>query len=412
MAYITEAQKKTPVTHDVDILICGGGVAGFAAALSAARLGVKVFLVEKYGFLGGMAIAALVLTVPPLNNGICKEVAERLQKLNTYAPCKYPAADPINLGIRMFAYDPEILKHEMAGMLQEENVKLLLHTYIVDAIVEDNVIKGIIVQNKGGRQAILAKMVVDATGDADIAYFAKAPYLDAGGEAPMTMMFNMVGVDSEKALAQIGNWSNIHELLRQSIDNGDVAFELGLTMRQGAPGVSIENLIYPDEVNIWGGNLFGKSGIKPDELTHAELVTREHAFILAGWLKKNIKGFENSRIEMLSTQVGVRKTRQIQPSELASDGIVCKPYSNATAALPYTSLLPQKIGNLVVAGRCVFAREDEFGGQFRLIPGCLATGQSAGTAAALALKKGIMPRQLDVSLLQKTLTEYGMALGL
>jgi hypothetical protein len=415
MIYITEQERQIPVTYDVDLLICGGGVAGWAAALSAARLGASVFLVERYGFLGGEAVSALVLTVPPLNNGICRELADRLQTLGAIRKCKYPAGEVADwlerggLGHGMEAFDPEILKHEMVTMLQQKNVRMLLHTYVVDSIVEDNVLKGVIIENKGGRQAILAEMIVDATGDADVVHFAQAPYLE--GIAPMTMMFNMVGVNSEEALSEIGDWSNVPRLLAQAIDRKEVHFKLGTKLEEGAPGVSIENLVYPGEVNIWSGNLLNTSGIKPDELTEAEIITREHAHILANWLKKSIKGFENARIEMLSTQVGVRKSRQIKPAELVSDGTVCKPYATASAVLPYSSLVPQRVNNLLVAGRCVFAREDRYGGQFRLIPACLATGQSAGIAAALALARGITPAKLDVSLVQKTIVEHGQDLG-
>ena len=412
MGYITVPEKKIPVSKNTDILVCGGGVAGFSAAIAAARMGAQVLLVERYGFLGGLATAALVITVPPMNNGFSREIRDRLTQLGAYGPMKYPAADVVALGIRMDAYDPEVFKHEMVAMLQEEKVGLLLHTYIVDAIVDDNILKGIIIENKGGRQAVLAKMTVDATGDADVIHFSKAPYTnDADGATPMTMMFNMTGVDSEKAIAQVGNWSHVHDLLRKSIENGEVKFDLGITMKGGGPGVSIENLVYPDEVNIWSGNLFGRSGIDPVDLTEAEIITREHAHVLAEWLRKHIRGFENARIELLSTQVGVRKTRQIKPGSLDSDGIVSKPYSNSTVALPYSSLVPQMVDNLLVAGRCVHAKEDRFGGVFRLIPPCLNTGQSAGLAAAMALDSGVTPAKVDVKRLQQNLIRAGQDLN-
>jgi len=413
MDYVTIPEKRIPVAKNTDLLVCGGGVAGFAAAIAAARMGAEVFLVERYGFLGGEATTSLVITVPPMNNGFNKEICDRLTKLGAYGPMRYPAADPMAQGIRMEAYDPEVFKHEMVAMLREENVGLLLHTYIVDAIVEGNVIKGIVIENKGGRQAILANVIVDATGDADVVHFAKAPYVnDAEGAIPMTMMFNMTGVDSDKAIGQIGNWSRVHDLLRESVERGEVEFDLGMTMKAGAPGVSIENLVYPDEVNIWSGNLFGRSGVDPEDLTEAEIITREHAYILAGWLKENIHGFENARIEMMSTQVGVRRSRQIKPRRLDSDGVVCKPYCNSTVTLTYSSLVPEVVDSLLVAGRCVHAKEDKFGGIFRLIPPCLNTGQAAGMAAAIALENGVTPAAVDVPTLQQDLIRAGQELGL
>ncbi|HEX78202.1 MAG TPA: FAD-dependent oxidoreductase [Dehalococcoidia bacterium] len=416
MQWITEPERQTPVIADVDLLVCGGGFAGVAAAVCAARNGARTLLLERYGFLGGLVTGALVVTTPPLDNGINIEIAQRLRDRAVYAPCRYPGEEVAYLNLH--AIDPEIVKYELVRMLRERGVELLLHTYIVESIVEEGGVKGVIVENKGGRQAILAKMVIDATGDADVAAFAKAPFRVA--KKPMTMMFNMVGVDSERALAQIGNWSNLKKFVKQAIDRGELSFDLGIYMEFGAPGVHAENLIYPDELNIWSGNLLGMDGVDPQQLTQAELITREHAMRLADFLKKNIQGFENSRIEYTATQVGVRATRQIVGEASPSmeevktkkfEDTVVKPYAKGEMRLPYGSLLPQNVENLLVAGRCISAEEEAMG-QLRLIPVCSATGQAAGVAAALALRQGVTPRQLDVSLLQRALSEQGMELGL
>ena len=187
MDSITEPERQTPIVASVDLLVCGGGFAGFAAALSAAKLGSDVLLLEKYGFLGGLVTSALVITTPPLNNGINLEIADRLKQKNVYIPCKHSGPDTEWLEMR--AVDPEIVKYEFVRMLQEKGVDMLLHTYIVGPIMERNVIRGVIMENKAGRQAVLAKMVVDATGDADIAAFASAPFREV--KKPMTMMYNM-----------------------------------------------------------------------------------------------------------------------------------------------------------------------------------------------------------------------------
>ncbi len=417
MDWITEPEKKIPVTKEVDLLVCGGGVAGFAAAYCAARNGARVLLVERYGFLGGMATAGLVITTPPLNNGICLELADRLKSLGSYVPCRYRSDDLVKLEIDMHAFDPEIFKHLMVGMLQEQGVELLFHTYIVDSMVEESAIKGIIIENKGGRQAIRAKVVLDASGDADVVHFSGAPCVPMDNKAPVTLMFNMVGVDIESALAHLENWSNVRKVVRQAIETGELTFDLGLEAKHAAPGVIVENLVYPDELNVWSGNFFRIDGTDPDDLTNAEIITRDHAMKLAQFLKRSVKGFEKSRIEYTATQVGVRKTRQIKPGQIKGASqdeaaIIAKPYATSKLAVPYHSLVPDSIEQLLVAGRCVHCQEDRYGGQLRLIPACLATGQAAGIAASLALAGDIPPRDVDVSGIQRAIREQGMDLSL
>jgi hypothetical protein len=283
--------------------------------------------------------------------------------------------------------------------------------------MEREVIEGVIIESKAGRQAILAKMVVDATGDADIAASASAPFRLV--RKPMTMMFNMVGVDVERVLSHIGNWGGIRRLVKDGIDKGNLPFSLGLNPEFGSPGVYALKLVYDGELNVWSGNLLDMDGVDPKELTKAEVITREHVMRLAGFLKKNVLGFERSRIECTATQVGVRATRQIigEASPTMQEvrnqkfkDTVIKPYAQIEMRLPYGSLLPQKVENLLVAGRCISAEEEAMG-QLRLIPVCSASGQAAGTAAALALNAGIKPREIDVSLLQNNLKKHGVDLG-
>jgi hypothetical protein len=318
----------------------------------------------------------------------------------------------------MRAVDPEIVKYEFFRMLQERGVDILLHTYIAGPIMEGNVVRGVIMENKAGRQAVLAKMVVDATGDADIAAFARAPFREV--KKPMTMMYNMVGVAVDKALEKLGNWSNLKKLVREAMDRGDLPFDLGIYPEFGAPGVHAEELVYSGELNLWSGMLNGMSGVDPRDLTRAELITREHVMRLTGFLKKNVPGFENSRIECTATQVGVRASRQIigeatptmdEVKTVNFDDTVAKPYARKEMRLPYGSILPQNVENLLVAGRCISAEEEAMG-QLRLWPVCSITGQAAGSAAALSLKQGVMPRYLDIARLQKTLEKQGMELGL
>jgi hypothetical protein len=416
MTWITEPERKTRVVGEVDLLVCGGGFAGVSAAVCAARLGAQVMLLEKYGFLGGLVTSALVITTPPLDNGINLEIGGRLKERGVYVPCRHSGEESEWLG--MHAVDPEFIKYEFIHMLQESRVDFLFHVYIAGTIMEGQRIKGVVMESKAGRQAVLARMVVDATGDADIAAFAGAPFRLL--KKPMTMMFNMVGVDIPRVLAEMGNWGNLRRVVKEAIDRGALPFDLGIEREFGAPGVHAEKLVYDGEINVWSGNLMGRDGTDPRDLTQAEVITREHAMRLARFLKEDIPGFQKSRIEMTSTQAGVRATRQIigmasPPGEEVQKKIfadtVVKPYAYKPMRLPYGSILPQKVENLLVAGRCLSA-EEEILGQLRLIPVCSATGQAAGTAAALALEQGKFPSELKIEEIQDALRAQGMDLGL
>ena len=414
MGWIVEPEKKIQVIEEADLLVCGGGVAGFAAAVCSARNGAKVLLLEKYGFLGGLVTGALVLTIPPLNNGFNLELGERLKKVNSYSPLREPGEDIRHH--QLHGIDPEILKYEMVQILKEEKVRLLLHTHVTKSIVEDRQVKGVVIESKAGRQAVLAKLVVDATGDGDVSALAGAKYEMSDPPLPVTMMFTMVGVNTKRVLSRIGNWSNLRKFVEEGIRNGKLNFDLELYSKNKAPGVHAETLLYADQLNVWAGSLGGINALNPKELTQAEIITREHSMRLATFLKKNLEGFENSRIECTSAQVGVRETRRIVGGMMPSleevnagkfENTVAKPYAHDEMQVPYNSLLPQGVENLLIAGRCISVKQDALV-KLRLVPACLATGQAAGTAAALALREGVTPRELNVTSLQKTLIDQGV----
>jgi ribulose 1,5-bisphosphate synthetase/thiazole synthase len=415
MEYIIEPERKTPIVAETDLLVCGGGIAGVAAAVCAARMGARVMLLEKYGFLGGLVTGALVITTPPLNNGINLEIAKRLKDRGVYVPCRDSGAEVESL--QMHAIDPEVVKYELMHMLQEGKVEFRFHTYIGGTILEGQKIKGVVTESKAGRQAILARFVVDATGDADIAFLAGVPYRLV--KKPMTMMFNMVGVDTKRTLAHIGgNWGRLRKVVREALERKEINFELGMEMDFGAPGVHAENLVYEGEINVWSGNLKGLDGTDPADLTRAEVITREHAMNLSSFLIQKVPGFEKARIEYTSTQVGVRATRQIvgqaTPSadsvhDINRKDAVAKPYAHSAMRIPFGAIVPQRLQNLLVAGRCLSA-EDEILGQLRLIPVCTATGQAAGVAAALALQQGKVPADLNILQIQNALKSQGMEL--
>jgi len=418
MKTIQEAPRLTPVLAETDVLVCGGGVAGVSAAYCAARRGARVLLLERYGFLGGLVTQSLVITTPPLNNGVGREVAERLSRNGGYSLVRNQSTDYRELSFH--AIEPEMLKYELGRMLLEQRVECLFHTVIVDSIVEDGAIRGVIVESKAGRHAILAKVVVDATGDADVCAKAGAPCAVPSILPPATLMFNMVGVDVTRVLAEIGNWSNLRDTVQRAREHGDLAFDLEMTMDRGAPGVFAQDLVHEGELNIWSGNLQGVNGLDPASHTRAEFTCREHVMRLSRFLIEHVPGFEQSRIEYTATLTGVRGTRlaqgDIAPSmnemvERVYPDAVSKPYMHTPLRVPYRSLVPRDVENLLVAGRCLSADPDGVG-MLRLIPPCFATGHTAGVAAAMALSSRRLPRALDITALQRAMEEDGMDLGL
>jgi glycine/D-amino acid oxidase-like deaminating enzyme len=309
MEHIVEAARETRVVADVDVLVCGGGSAGVAAAAAAARNGARVLLLERYGYLGGLATGGLVITVPPLDNGLNIEIRRLLERDGLYREGEHLGDDPAVDGL--IAVDPEMLKYHFMTMLLRAGVDLLLHTYVVEAITEDGSVRGVIVENKGGRSAILAKVVVDTTGDGDVAAAAGASFAMESEPLPVTLMANLVDVDTRRAIAELGNWGNLRRLVEDAVESGDLEFDLEVHSKYFAPGVFASELCHPGEVNLWSGSLFGVNGLDPKQLTMAEIVTREHTMRLAAFLKDRLPGFERSRIEYTAAQLGVRETRRI-----------------------------------------------------------------------------------------------------
>ena len=418
MDQVTEEKRTIPVYDEVDVVVCGGGVAGVAAATCAARLGARVLLLERYGYLGGLATGGLVITVPPLDNGINGEVRMRLQEARTYQECANLGDDPAVEGL--IAVDPEILKYELLGLLLDSGAELLLHTSVVGSLCADERVTGVIVENKAGRSAIRASLVIDTTGDGDLAAAAGAAYEVDQRPLPVTLMSTVVDVDTQRALAQLGSWGRLRALVEDAVSAGELSFDLEVHSKEWAPGVFAAELCYPGQINLWSGSMFGVNGIDPDDVTRAEIVTRRHTMKLIAFLRERLDGFQRARLECTAAQVGVRGTRRI--TGLASPALkevlstpfpdtVAKPYVRRKMRIPYRSLVPRDVDGLLFAGRCLSAEADAMV-QLRLIPVCFATGQAAGTAAAIAVREGLSPRNLDVAEIQDDLVRQGMKLSL
>ncbi len=419
MDQVIEEARTIPVCDEADVVVCGGGVAGVAAAVGAARAGARAILVERYGFLGGLATGGLVITVPPLDNGINSDVRRRLERARTYQLCANAGDDPSVDGL--IAVDPEILKYELQELLLESGAELLLHTGVVSCLSDGGRVTGVVVENKAGRSALRAGVVVDTTGDGDLAAFAGAAFELDASPLPVTLMSTVAGVDTERALEQLGgNWGRLRSLVESAIASGELSFDLEVHAKEGAPGVFAAELCYPGQINLWSGSMFGVNGIDPGDLTKAEIVTRRHTMTLIAFLRERLAGFEHARLECSAVDVGVRGTRRV--TGLASPSLhdvmatsfadtIAKPYMGRAMRIPYRSLVPRDVDGLLFAGRCLSAEPDAMV-QLRLIPVCFATGQAAGLAAALAARQHVAPRDLAVEQIQDGLGRQGMELGL
>jgi len=411
-------------SSSTDILVAGGGPAGVAAAIAAARLGANVVLVEHYGFLGGMATAGFVFPFMthyagdrPIIDGIWGEMITRL----TAYPHGFKAST--HLGMRHFCFDLEGLKQIWLDMCCAAGVRLQLHTYISDALTEGNRVVGIVTHSKSGREEIFARVVIDATGDGDVAARAGAAFMlgrpEDGFMQPMSLHFRLSNVD-------------MHRMPSRDEINA-------LYMRDKAAGLITnprENLLwfdttYPDQVHFNTTRIIKVDGTNRDDLTAAEIEGRRQTHELVAWIIHTIPGFEQSFLLSTAPQVGVRETRRIIGEHIVTeeellkltrfpDAIACGAYPvdihNPTGAgtvmkhlaygdyytIPYRALVPIGTEGLLVAGRPISTTHEAHSAT-RIQAVSSATGQAAGTAAALTLAANITPRAIDVSELRTAL---------
>jgi len=419
--FIRREKSLLIIFGEYDVVVVGGGTAGVAAAVASARNGANTLLIERYGFLGGTMTAGLVNPFMTFHagkeqiiHGIFQEIIDRLKALNGYDE-------------KTKAFDPEMMKIVCDQMVKEAGVKLMLHTCAIDAVMQSNIIRGVEVHNKSGRQIVLGKVIVDATGDGDIAVMAGAPYekgrKEDGLTQPMTLNFRMGGVKVEKMPTR----EEMNKLFEEAKKRGEIT-------------IPRENLLWffttrKGEIHFNTTRVIKVDGTKVEDLTYAEIEARRQMIELINFLKKNVPGFEDAYLLMSGTQIGVRETRRIigeyvmteedilmarkfpdviargsYPIDIHSptgEGTIIKgPPPGASYDIPYRSLIPQKIDNLIIAGKCISATHEAHAA-IRIIPIVVAIGQASGTAAALSAKLNIPPRKLDISLLQKTLKEQG-----
>jgi 2-polyprenyl-6-methoxyphenol hydroxylase-like FAD-dependent oxidoreductase len=416
--------------REAQVVVAGGGVAGVNAAIAAARQGADTLLIERYGFLGGMFTGGnmTVLTTASVG-GIGKEIEDALMAQGAARRCP---DDPPNYPILHYsserctlttAYDAEAAKLLLFRMVRDAGVRLLLHTFITGAVAENGCVRGVTVANKSGSQIVRGQIVVDATADGDVAASAGAPFrkgqTDQGVLFAMTLLVRLSRVDWPRLSAYSTSDPGLAAAIQRGIAAGDLPYYKPRSREMvnywGHPRPELSRLVQDDEALLWGGTVEGVDGTDVDDLTRAEVEVREQFASELRFLQKYVPGFEQARVESSGVTVGVRDTRHIVGvSTLTGLDILSRNWYddgvayNVKGGFPandirYGCLVPADTDGLLVAGNCISVIPGStFMGlqlgsynNIKDIPSMWTTGEAAGTAAALCVRAGSQPRDLD-----------------
>lgn len=451
---ITEPAKETKIFREADVIVVGGGPGGVGAAICAARTGADTVLIERYGHLGGMATGGLVNIIPNLGDiygkqhifGLCQELIDRLDARQAASyPAKkdwgtseqkvvdyyldanlrhfYVRQNPQGKEIVLYTalVDPEVMKDELNAMVMEAGAKILLHSWCTEPIMEGNTVKGVIFESKSGRQAILGKVIIDSTGDGDLLPLVGAEYISKINPAlrisHLCFCFWIVNVDIKKVdKFRLSNPQKHEELMQELTSAGGFPFYF-------------KTLLKTQEGVIWfHPHLECTSQTDVEEMTRVDVTSRKRALVTWEFLKKYVPGFEKSFMMLTAPQLGTTGGRRIVGEYMLTEEDMNRdePFTDTIVVfadndrgesslkhpemfIPYRSLVPKKIEGLLVACRA-FSSEDCVNDVFNLIPHCLCFGQAAGTAAALAVDRGVNVRNVDYKALRDSLIKQGVNL--
>lgn len=453
--YINES-IKTPIRYDYDVLVCGGGTAGLTAALAAARNGARTMLVERFGYIGG----TLVNGAGPLHSfynlymayqeapkqqlvrGIPQEIVERMMAAGgSFGHLEQDKGGNYDSVITLL--DWELLKDMAFTLLEEAGVKILLHTMVAGVQREGDRVSAVITEGKSGREAIRAKVVIDATGDGDVTALAGGEYVKRQDSTSVGMPFSMNQVD----MTRLVKYLKEHGLINQLIE-GDKGSDRDHVIRLGFELKRVPQFTeFMEQEGMWGplgfsmyensftyinaANLRNVDVTDSAEYSAAEIKLRHQVMKLAAMLKKYIPGFEQAYVSWTPATIGVRLTRVITcEHDMTLDEIVngqrfpdevylygfhdCAPRitirDGGCYGVPYRALLPVRLQGLLVAGRCITSTWEAHMSTRNTVS-CMAQGQAAGTAAALSVKESCLPRELSTDELRMTLKAQGVYLG-
>ncbi len=448
-------RTDVPIVNDSDVLVVGAGPAGLAAAISSARNGASTMLIEKNGYVGGNLTAGLVgpcMTSYSLDGeqqlikGIFEELVQRMEKIGgALHPSGIPAGSEycgfIDYGhARVTPFEPEAVKLCATEMLLEAGVRLQLHTFVADTIVEDAGVRGVIAASKSGLEAFRATVTVDCSADADVAVRGGARYEQGRDEdgltQPLTMFFRVANVDDDAVRSHIASHPDDYRPFAAIVAEARAAGEFPVERR----GIGLYKTLEPGVWRINTTRLHRLDGADVRDLTTGEIEGRRQADALMRFFRKWLPGFENAMLLDTAATVGVRETRrivgdyQLTLEDLASGrefddvialcgypvdihsptddgGAVGDRYTTANIyQIPYRSLLPAGLDGVLVAGRSHSATH-EAQGATRVMPPAFAMGEAAGAAAALAVRAGVEPRDVAIPALHETLVRQGAWLG-
>ena len=453
MKTIAEPAREVDVVLETDVLVVGSGPGGLAAALAAARAGARTALVDRHGCFGGNITQVGVegfawyrheKTVD--TEGIGIEFEERAKAMGAALP------EPQSLS---HALDAEMFKYVADVLVREAGIQPMLHRLCVAPIVFDNVIQGVITESKSGREAILARRVIDATGDADVAARAGAPFHKTPKEEMMaaSVMFSMAGVNKQRFLEQVkadpqtykdwignGEWNItttgkeddlfspfLRKPFKQAVAAGLIPSSLSTIAGTWGTVSDQGDLTYLNLVHVPGID-----GTDANDLTVGEIEGRRQAIYAVEALRRFMPGCENAKLRNFGMTLGVRDTRKIDalynltdqdvrgqgrfddsigifPEFIDGYGLLILPTTGRYFHVPYRSLVPRKVGHLLVAGRSIGGDKVSHAA-VRNMMCCAVSGQGAGTAAAVSLRRGESFDRLDVRAVQAELKRQGARL--
>ena len=448
--FITEPERNVEIVHETDVLVAGSGPGGLSAALAAARTGVKVTLVERFGCFGGNITVVGVEGLAWYRHektieagGIAHEFEERAKSMGAAVPESQSTS---------YELDSERFKLVADKLVQEADIHPMLHRLFVSPIIEENTIKGIIVESKSGREAIMSKRIIDATGDADIASRCGAPLRKTLVEEMMaaSVMFHLSGVDKKAFMKEVkdnpqtysdwtdGEWEIetsgkedkmfspfLKAPFKKAINAGIIKSDLNTISGTWGAIHDTGELTYMNLVHLTKCD-----GTNADSLTHFEIEGRKQAIQAIEALRRYALGCSNARLRNFGTTIGIRDTRKIDaiynlteenvrgqakfedsigifPEFIDGYGVLILPTTGRYMQIPYRSILPKKISNLLVVGRAIGGDKIAHAST-RNMACCVVTGQGGGIAAALSVKNGKPLNEVSKINVQKELQKQNV----
>lgn len=429
--WMQESARDVRVAAEADVVVVGGGPAGQAAALAAARNGASTILLERYNHLGGLASGGMVLVLDDMWDnhlqeisvrGVCMDMIERMAALGLAEYPKQHEWGSLPESVRRWrrwgtydfhsrakpqptcfaaAFDPDAWKRASLEAVQRAGIQLRLHSWFSRTLVEDGVVKGVVCESKSGREAILGKVVIDATGDLDVAASAGAPHVS--GSYIVTTVFRLGGVDTEEAERFENEEPEAFVALDREIKHMLGGAWENWWLRTPLPGV------------VWCNcpHMPGLDGLKVEDLTRAEVQGRTTIHRVVDFVRARLPGFAKCFMVDMAPQTGIRQTRLLEGEYVMTKEDVAQRTRFADSVArgrdyyyPFRTLLPRSVENLLVAGRH-YSATSAAQKISREIPPCMAMGEATGVAAALALDAGVSVRNVDVGKLQRVLRAQG-----